>query len=239
MISACDINATVWQTHLALNLRWEYGPYHIYIEIYGFQFRTPGLPTVHSVLRWVESATGESPKKRGSGNKARYILHAYRKCGGARQDERVPGWGKGKAGAGTHGRLRDRIRTSWEWSVAWEGTKTGWPGRVPRVSPSSCDTLPFLPPGIYVNRSEPDVIWLHSRPCPGISPVLWSPRDYDAMQCIDRAHEKKERKKKWFAAVKRESDTASQNTALWLRMYYRRTVVGCRWFYITFGIGIN
>jgi len=98
MIIVCNINTTVWQIHLALNLRREYGPYDIYIEIYGFQFRIVSLPAVHSVLRWVESAIGKSPKKRGTGNKARYILHAYRKCGGARQDERA--WDEGEEKAG-------------------------------------------------------------------------------------------------------------------------------------------
>lgn len=40
-------------------------------------------------IRRVESATGKSPKKWRPANKARYILHAYRKCGGTRQDERA------------------------------------------------------------------------------------------------------------------------------------------------------
>lgn len=62
------------------------------------------------------------------------------------------------------------------------------------------------------------------------------------MQCTDRAHTKKE-KKEWFAAVKRGSDTASQDTALCLHTYYRRTFTGYRRFHVTFDIaylyGIN
>lgn len=231
MISVRNINATVWQTHLALNLRWEYGPYHIHIEIYGFQFRTVGLPTVHSALQWIESATGKSPKKRGLGNKARYILHAYRKCGGAHQDEREPrdeGEEKQKPahmeGFETkytprkNGRSRRRAAKGGGGGAAKQGGRGVW-GEFLRFPALRHSTL--SPLGIHVDRSEPDVIWLHSHPCPGTSPVLWCPGDSHARQYTCE----KRKKKKCLAAVKRGSDTASRDTALWLRTYYRRTLV--------------
>lgn len=92
-----------------------------------------GLPAVHSVLRWVESATGKSSKKRGSGNKARCILHAYRKCGGARWDERARDEGKEKQEPAHMGGFET------EYAPRENGRSRG------RVSSSSCDTLPFLP----------------------------------------------------------------------------------------------
>lgn len=198
-----------------------------------------GLPAVHSVLRWVENATGKSPKKRGPGNKARYILHAYRKCGGARQDEREP-W------------MRERKSRS---PYTWKASKTEYTprenGRSRRrglnrtVEKGAEGFFVFLrhstPWYTHVDRSEPDMIWLHSRPCPGINPVLWSPGDYDAV-CTGRAHAKMEKKSgslQWNAGVTLPARTPHCAYAT----YCRCTFTGYRRFYVALDIaypyGIN
>lgn len=144
----------------------------VHTQIYGFQFRTRrvGYPhTVHSVRRWVENATARRVgRSRGvRGNKARYILHAYRKCATvrARMSERRRRKSTGAPHTWKVSRERERIprlvrMADRPWKRRGGGVQTG-PGKVRRVSSSSCDTLPLPTPGqtyASTGRSAVDVI---------------------------------------------------------------------------------
>lgn len=133
-----------------------------------------------------------------------------------------PGWGKGKAGAGTHGRLRDRIRTSWEWSVAWEGSKRRGQGGYGGFLRLPATPYPFSPR--YTRQPERARCDLTI-----FAPLSWhqpSPLKPEGLR-RDAVHWSCTREKKMVCCS--ENDTASQDTALW-RTYCRRTFAGYRRF---------